>query len=139
MPDLQRFVLAQEPVYTQALSELRAGQKRTHWMWFVFPQLAGLGSSPTAVHYALQDVAEARDYLAHPILGPRLQECVSTVLGVRHRAAHDIFGSPDDLKFRSCVTLFAMVAPAGSVFHQALDTFFGGEPDPVTRRLLKAH
>ena len=136
--DLDRFVRAQETSYTQALSELRTGRKRTHWMWYVFPQLEGLGSSPTAVRYAISGLDEAEAYLAHPVLGPRLMECSETVL--RHAAlpASSMFGYPDDMKLRSSATLFARVSPAGSVFHRMLDTFFEGQPDETTLRLLQA-
>ena len=129
---LSRFIEAQEPQYPQALAELRQGQKRSHWMWFIFPQLAGLGRSATAQYYGIKSLAEARDYLAHPVLGSRLQECCEAVLAVPDRSAHDIFGSPDDLKLRSCATLFAGVAPAGSVFARLLDRYFQGEPDTQT-------
>ena len=109
--DLGRFVRAQEPDYGRALSEIRAGRKRSHWMWYVFPQFAGLGSSPTARFYAIKSAAEAEAYLRHPVLGPRLAECGEAALGVEGRSAHDIFGSPDDLKLRSSATLFARGRP----------------------------
>jgi len=134
--DLDRFVRAQEGTYERALAEVRAGRKRTHWMWFVFPQLDGLGSSPTARHYAIKSLAEARAYLAHPVLGPRLVECAEAVVGVEGRSAHDIFGSPDDLKLRSCATLFACVAPPGSVFDRLLAKYYSGERDDRTLQLL---
>ena len=132
--DLERFVKAQGGIYPVALAELRAGQKRSHWMWFVFPQLAGLGSSPTAETYAIRSLAEARAYLAHPVLGPRLVECVQTVNAVRERSAGDIFGYPDELKFRSSLTLFhqAADAEAKAPFQRVLDKYFGGEGDRVT-------
>ena len=133
---LGRFVLAQDGVYDRALAEVRAGRKRTHWMWFVFPQLAGLGSSPTARQYAIKGLAEAEAYLRHPVLGPRLVECCEAAVGVEGRTAHEVFGSPDDLKLRSCATLFAQVSPAGSVFERVLAKFFDGQPDPATLRLL---
>ena len=136
--DLDRFVLAQETNYGQALSELRSGRKRTHWMWYVFPQLEGLGSSPTAVRYAISGLAEAEAYLAHPVLGPRLVECAEAVLQHTALTASAMFGYPDDRKLRSSATLFARVSPAGSVFHQILDAFFGGQPDETTLRLLQA-
>jgi uncharacterized protein (DUF1810 family) len=136
--DLGRFVSAQEGVYEQALAELRAGRKRTHWMWFVFPQLAGLGRSPTAQLYAVSGADEARAYLAHPVLGPRLVECAGAALAVEGRSAAEVLGPPDDLKLRSSATLFAHVSPPGSVFHRLLDHYFGGEPDPATLRLLGA-
>lgn len=128
---LQRFVDAQAETYGQALAELRAGQKRSHWMWFVLPQVAGLGSSAMARAYAVSGVEEARAYLAHPVLGPRLRECVAAVLAVIGRTAHEIFGSPDDLKFRSCLTLFAHASDE-ALFREALTRFYGGEEDPAT-------
>jgi uncharacterized protein (DUF1810 family) len=134
--DLQRFVDAQAGVYETALAELTAGAKRTHWMWFVFPQLDGLGFSPMAQRYAIRSLTEARAYLAHPILAPRLRACVEAILGVPGRSAHEIFGSPDDLKLQSSMTLFAKAAPEASLFQQALDCFFGGEPDRRTLELL---
>ncbi len=132
---LRRFVAAQDAVYPQALDELRGGRKRSHWMWFVFPQLAGLGRSATAERFAVSGREEARAYLAHPVLGPRLRQCTDAVIAHRDRSAHDIFGSPDDLKFRSCMTLFAAVG-GGQPFEAALAGFFAGEPDRETLRLL---
>ena len=134
--DLGRFVVAQAPHIEAVKAELAAGRKRTHWMWFVFPQLRGLGHSQMAWHYGLQSAAEARDYLAHPVLGPRLRECVELVLAVPGRSAHEIFGSPDDLKLRSCLTLFRAIDDAQSVFGRALDGFFDGQPDSKTLQLL---
>jgi uncharacterized protein (DUF1810 family) len=134
--NLARFLTAQEVSYAHALAELRAGRKRTHWMWFVFPQLDGLGSSPTANQYAIRSLDEARAYLAHPVLGPRLRECAEAVLGVEGRTAHEILGSPDDLKLRSSATLFARVSPPGSAFERLLAKYFGGEPDARTLQLL---
>ena len=119
--DLGRFVAAQSNNYVDALSELHAGRKRTHWMWYVFPQYAGLGRSPMAERFAIKSVAEAEAYLGHPVLGSRLLECADAVLDVEGRSAHEIFGSPDDAKLRSSATLFSRVAPAGSVFHRILD------------------
>ncbi|MBN9523635.1 DUF1810 domain-containing protein [bacterium] len=136
--DLRRFLEAQAGDYERALAEVRGGRKRTHWMWYVFPQLAGLGSSPTAVRYAIRSAAEARAYLAHPVLGPRLVACAEAALAVEGRSATDVFGTPDDLKLRSCATLFAHVSPAGSVFDQLLAKYFGGEPDGETLRRLAA-
>jgi uncharacterized protein (DUF1810 family) len=137
VPDpLARFVIAQAPVYAAVLGELGVVRKRSHWMWFVFPQIAGLGHSATARFYALANAAEARDYLTHPVLGERLRRCTDLVLAVRDRSAHDIFGSPDDLKFRSSMTLFAHVAPDGKLFAQALDAYFAGEPDHLTLQRL---
>ena len=134
--DLDRFTQAQAPVLAHVQQELRAGQKRSHWMWFVFPQLAGLGHSPTARHYAIASRAEAQAYLAHPILGPRLVECTALVNAVEGRTVHQVFGSPDDLKFHSCVTLFAVTDPDQVVFKAALDRYFGGQPDRATLDLL---
>jgi uncharacterized protein (DUF1810 family) len=134
--DIERFVRAQERTYPTALAEVRSGRKRSHWMWYVFPQIAGLGFSETSRRYAIRDTAEARAYLEHPLLGPRLIECFEAALSVDGRTAHEIFGSPDDLKFRSCATLFACVAPSGSVFQRALEKYFGGEGDPRTLELV---
>lgn len=136
--DLNRFVQAQEPDHDRALAEVRAGRKRSHWMWYIYPQYAGLGSSSMAQRYAIRSRAEAEAYLRHPVLGPRLIACCAAALAVEGRSAHDIFGSPDDLKLRSCATLFARVAPPGSVFERLLDRFFAGEPDPKTLQLLDA-
>jgi uncharacterized protein (DUF1810 family) len=134
--DLNRFVHAQEGDYERALAELRSGQKRTHWMWYVFPQLDGLGFSATAKRYAIKSVEEARAYLAHPTLGPRLRECAEAVLGIEGRSVNAIFGSPDDLKMRSCATLFAAVAPPDSVFDRLLAKYYRGERDAKTLQLL---
>jgi uncharacterized protein (DUF1810 family) len=133
---LSRFVQAQEADYARAIAEIRSGLKRSHWMWYVFPQIAGLGSSPTSVRYAIESLAEARAYLAHPVLGPRLLECAEAALAVPGRSAAEIFGSPDDRKLRSCATLFASVSPPGSVFDRVLDKYFGGKKDENTVRLL---
>ncbi len=130
--DLQRFVDAQTPVYDRVLLELREGRKRAHWMWFIFPQIAGLGSSPMAQRYAIASRAEAAAYLAHPVLGSRLRECTRLVAATEGRSIHDILGSPDDMKFYSSMTLFAEAAPADAAFRAALDKYFGGEPDPAT-------
>ena len=134
--DLSRFLQAQERDYDRALSEIRSGHKRTHWMWYIFPQLDGLGSSPTAKHFAIKSLAEAKAYLEHPVLGPRLRECAEAAVGVPGRSATAIFGSPDDQKLRSCATLFACVSPPGSVFHRLLDRYYRGERDRKTLRLL---
>lgn len=133
---LARFVDAQAGVYETALAELRRGRKTSHWMWFVFPQVAGLGSSATARTYAIASLDEARAYLAHPILGPRLRTCVDALLRHEIITAHEIFGSPDDLKLRSSLTLFAAAAPDEPIFQRALAKYFGGEPDPLTLRRL---
>lgn len=131
--DLQRFVDAQEPVYDTVLGELRAGRKRTHWMWFVFPQLRGLGHSPTAVHFGIASRAEAQAYLDHPVLGPRLRESTRLVLAVDGRSAREVFGSPDDLKLRSSMTLFAHTDPEGGAeFAAVLEKFYGGAQDATT-------
>ncbi|KQT50978.1 calpastatin [Aureimonas sp. Leaf454] len=136
MTDLERFVSAQAPVFDAVRRELSAGQKTSHWMWFVFPQIAGLGSSPTARFYALSSLADAKAYLAHPLLGARLAEATGLVLALSEGTAHEIFGSPDDLKFRSSMTLFAAADPADPLFRRALDRFFRGEPDERTLSLL---
>jgi uncharacterized protein (DUF1810 family) len=134
--DLQRFVTAQDGVLDAVRAELRAGRKRSHWMWFVFPQLDGLGSSPTARAYALASLDQARAYLAHPVLGPRLRECAALAAAVPHGDAGSVFGYPDDLKLRSSMTLFARADPAEPAFPAVLDRYFGGEPDPRTLALL---
>jgi uncharacterized protein (DUF1810 family) len=134
--DLGRFVQAQQDDFERALAEIRAGKKRTHWMWYIFPQLDGLAFSPTSKHYAIKSLDEARAYLAHPVLGPRLRECAEAALGVEGRSATAVFGSPDDLKLRSCATLFACVSPRGSVFDRLLAKYYGGERDQKTLRLL---
>jgi uncharacterized protein (DUF1810 family) len=134
--DLQRFVDAQDPVYPQVLQELRAARKRTHWMWFVFPQLAALGMSSMARHYGLSGMAEARAYLAHPVLGLRLRECCEALLANGASDPHAVFGSPDDLKLRSCLTLFAAADPGEALFVKVLDRYYGGEPDARTIALL---
>jgi uncharacterized protein (DUF1810 family) len=133
---LSRFVDAQEGVYERALSEIRGGLKRSHWMWFIFPQYDGLGSSDISKRYAIKSLAEAGAYLAHPVLGPRLLECAEAVHAVEDRSATEIFGSPDDMKLRSCATLFAQVSPRGSVFERMLDKYFDGKADERTLELL---
>ncbi|NMG20388.1 DUF1810 domain-containing protein [Brasilonema bromeliae] len=134
--DLDRFVRAQADVYATALAEIRAGDKQSHWMWFVFPQFAGLGVSPMSQRYAIRSRAEATAYLAHPVLGPRLIECATAALGVADRSAEDIFGRTDALKLKSSATLFAAVSPPGSVFEQLLDHFFAGDHCDITRTRL---
>jgi uncharacterized protein (DUF1810 family) len=151
--NLARFASAQQPLYARVLDELAAGRKRSHWMWFIFPQLEGLGSSPTARHFAISSLAEARAYLAHPLLGARLRECTALVNGLEGTTAQAVFGYPDDLKFRSCMTLYAYAAgelsmgpDAGAVagaagerpFTTALRKYFAGEEDPLTRERLTA-
>lgn len=136
-PDpLSRFVEAQASVYDGVLAELRRGQKTGHWMWFVFPQIAGLGRSPTARFYAISDLAEARAYLAHPVLGPRLIEAVEAINALPGRDAHAVFGSPDDLKLHSSLTLFQAADPEEPAFQRALDKYFGGRADPLTLEML---
>lgn len=134
--DVLRFVEAQENVYAQAFAELRSGRKRSHWMWFVFPQVAGLGSSHLAQRYAIGSRAEAEAYLAHPVLGPRLVECAQALLAVDGKSALEIMGSPDDVKLRSSMTLFAEVAGEGSVFTAVLQKYFGGQLDERTIEFL---
>ena len=136
--DLSRFVDAQATVYPAALAELRAGSKRTHWMWFIFPQIAGLGHSAMAQHYAIASAAEALAYLQHPVLGPRLRACTQAVLDVEGRSADQVFGSPDNMKFRSSMTLFGHVAPGEPMFAAALAKYFGGKADDRTLELLAA-
>ena len=133
--ELERFVEAQEGVHERALAEIRAGRKQTHWMWFVFPQVRGLGSSPMALRYAIGSLDEARAYLAHPVLGPRLLACAEAALAVTDRTAYDIFGPPDDVKLRSSATLFER-AGGPDVFARLLDRFFAGERDPATLERL---
>lgn len=134
--DLERFVVAQAPVYERVRAELASGSKASHWMWFIFPQLRGLGRSAMAEHFGLASRAEAEAYLAHPVLGARLRECTRLVLDVRNKTLHEIFGTPDDLKFRSSMTLFAAVAPEEPLFRQALDRYFGNRPDTLTEQML---
>ena len=136
---LERFVQAQQGVYEQVCAELRAGRKRTHWMWFIFPQIKGLGSSEMATQYAISSLEEAKAYLEHPMLGDRLRECAGIVVGLEGRTAEEIFGYPDDLKFRSSMTLFAKAAEISEedlVFSQALDKYFGGREDAGTVQRL---
>ncbi len=133
---LGRFVQAQKDVYEQALSEIRSGRKDSHWMWFIFPQFDGLGFSATSRRYSIKSTAEADAYLSHPVLGLRLVECAQAALAVEGRSAHDIFDSPDDLKLKSCATLFANVSSAGSVFERLLDKYFQGHHDEKTLRLI---
>jgi uncharacterized protein (DUF1810 family) len=130
--DLARFVAAQDPVYARVIAELRHGRKQTHWMWFIFPQSAGLGRSAMAERYAITSIDEAKAYLTHALLGGRLRECTALVLAVDGRSAREIFGSPDDLKFRSSMTLFAQAAPDEPLFETALNRYYKGEPDEAT-------
>ena len=137
--DLRRFAEAQEGDYERALGELRSGHKRSHWMWYIFPQLDGLGFSATAKYYGIKGREEARAYLAHPILGPRLHECAEALLAIEGRSATAILGSPDDLKLRSCATLFAAVSPPNSTFEQLLAKYYNGQRDAKTLELLGVH
>jgi uncharacterized protein (DUF1810 family) len=134
--DLERFVRAQEGTYERALAEIRNGRKRSHWMWYIFPQIEGLGFSALSQRYAIRSLAEARVYLDHPVLGPRLAICVEALLNLETRSAAEIFGFPDDRKMRSCATLFAAVSSPGSAFHRLLDKYFQGERDPATLKRL---
>ncbi|UWF47387.1 DUF1810 domain-containing protein [Pseudomonas sp. N3-W] len=134
--NLQRFIPAQDPVFEWVQEELRAGHKRRHWMWFIFPQLAGLGASEMSRYFALGSREEAAAYLQHPLLGARLRTCTQLVLNIRQHSIAEIFGHPDDLKFHSSITLFAQVAAADSVFHQALEQYFHGIADDWTLLLL---
>ena len=134
--DLNRFIAAQENDYERALAEVEAGRKRTHWMWYVFPQIDGLGFSSISRRFAIKGIEEATAYLDHPILGPRLVECAEAVVAVKGRSATEIFGSPDDLKLKSCATLFAHVSPPGSVFDRLLAKYYSGERDARTLELL---
>lgn len=134
--NLGRFVEAQKSCYDRVLKELKAGRKQSHWMWFVYPQLQRLGSSATAKRYAISGPEEAKAYLEHPVLGDRLKECARLLLEIDSKSAFDIFGSPDDLKLRSCMTLFARVAIQEDVFRKVLEKYYHGEPDSKTLALL---
>jgi len=134
--NLQRFVDAQNPVYERVCKELRSGEKQGHWMWFIYPQLRGLGHSQTAAVYGISSREEAEAYLKHPVLGPRLMECTRLVNLVEGRSVSQIFGYPDDLKFRSSMTLFALTAPENQIFKDALEKYFGGEMDQLTVQRL---
>ena len=134
--DLQRFVDAQARVYAQVIDELRAGHKRSHWIWFVFPQIAGLGSSSTAAHYAISSLDEARAYLCHDLLGPRLRECTRLVNAIQGRSIRQIFGSPDDMKVRSSMTLFARATDDNGDFVELLARYYDGQEDPLTLQRL---
>lgn len=135
--DLSRFIEAQADCYTTVLAELKNGQKRTHWMWFIFPQLDGLGHSATAKYYALKNLEEARQYLAHPLLGKRLLECSAAVLAVQGRSILEIMGKPDNLKLNSSMTLFAQLATGDSVFNDVIEKYYDGKQDTKTLQLLK--
>jgi uncharacterized protein (DUF1810 family) len=134
--DLARFLRAQEADYDRAISEIRSGLKRSHWMWYIFPQIDGLGFSSASKRYSIKSLGEARAYLDHPILGPRLLECAEAVFSVEGRSAAEILGSPDDLKLKSCATLFACVSPPDSVFDRLLGKYYGGSRDAKTLQLL---
>ena len=138
LQSLERFVEAQDRVYASVLEELAAGNKTSHWMWFVFPQLKALGRSSMAKHFGIESRDEAIAYWQHPVLGKRLKECTELVLAAGGKTVHEIFGQPDDLKFRSCITLFAQVAPEEPVFIKALERFFDEKPDVMTLNLLKS-
>ena len=133
---LERFIDAQAPIYAQALGELRAGQKQSHWMWFIFPQITGLGQSPMSRAYAIQSLDEARAYMAHPVLGARLRECCQALMNLRNTSAHDIFGSIDATKLRSCLTLFAEADPEDVLFYNLLEKYFDGDADEATLEIL---
>ena len=135
--NLHRFVHAQAANYAHALTEMKNGKKRTHWMWYIFPQLDGLAFSPTAKRYSIKSVEEARAYLEHPILGPRLLNCAEAVVAVDGRSATEIFGSPDDMKFRSCMTLFSRADGGDGIFQEALNKFFSGKPDELTLERIR--
>jgi uncharacterized protein (DUF1810 family) len=134
--ELSRFVDAQAGDYDQALAEIKAGRKRSHWIWYIFPQIEGLGFSPMSRRYSIKSLSEARAYLEHPLLGPRLVACAESAMAVEGRSAYAIFGSPDDMKLRSCATLFATVSPPDSVFARLLDRYFDGERDGKTLHIL---
>ena len=136
--DLKRYVEAQRPVFEQVLAELRRGRKESHWMWFVFPQIAGLGRSTTAREFAIGSLDEARAFLAHPVLGPRLRDCTALMLRVEGRSAADILGAVDSAKFRSAMTLFAEADPDEPIFAQAIGRYFDGDPDPLTLERLRS-
>lgn len=135
--ETDRFVLAQEGTFEAAMAELKAGRKRGHWMWFIFPQLRGLGFSETSRFYGIQGLAEAAEYLNHPLLGSRLRQICSILLELESDDAHSIFGSPDDLKLRSCLSLFSMVPDTSPVFQELLNKYFNGKSDPKTLQLLE--
>jgi uncharacterized protein (DUF1810 family) len=130
--DLERFVVAQAPVYDEVRRELKVGRKQSHWMWFIFPQIAGLGQSPMSIRFAIASLNEAKAYLAHPVLGARLKESAQLALDVEGRTARDIFGPIDEMKFRSSLTLFARAASDEDVFRRCIDKYFAGSPDPAT-------
>lgn len=134
---LERFIQAQETVYQQALKELKNGKKKSHWIWYIFPQLEGLGHSATSKHYGIKSLEEAKEYLRHPVLGPRLLECCEAILAVKGRTAEDIFDFPDDMKLRSSMTLFASISPPDNMFLRVLQKYFDGGQDPKTIEILE--
>lgn len=134
---LNRFISAQQPIYSQVLKELRHAQKTTHWMWFIFPQIEGLGYSSTAKYYSIKSIEEAKEYVAHPVLGKRLLECSNILLNIKGKSADEIFGYPDNMKLRSSMTLFNFVAPEHKVFADVLEKYFAGEPDEKTLSILQ--
>ena len=136
-PALNRFLSAQQPIYPQVLKEIRNAKKTTHWMWFIFPQIQGLGHSSTAKYYSIKSIEEAKEYIAHPVLGTRLIECSMIIFHIDNKSAHDIFGYPDDMKLRSCMTLFNFVAPEQKVFTDVLQKYFAGEADEKTIAIFK--
>ena len=135
--DLSRFLDAQRYDYDTALREIRSGRKRSHWMWYIFPQIQGLGFSSTAQYYAIRDLEEAKDYLAHPVLGARLKEITAALLSLDGLSAHEIFGYPDDLKLRSCMTLFSLAAPDEPLFSKVIEKYYGGDADSRTVQLAR--
>jgi uncharacterized protein (DUF1810 family) len=136
---LQRFLIAQAPTYHTVLAELRTGRKSTHWIWFIFPQIAGLGHSAMAQQFAITSLDEAKAYLQHPVLGQRLRECTQLILNVEGRSAEEIFSYPDNLKFRSCMTLFLTASTDNALFKDALLKYFDGKPDQLTMNVLARH
>ncbi len=134
--NLARFVDAQAPLYEEVRRELKAGRKQSHWMWFIFPQIAGLGQSPMSIRFAIASLDEAKAYLAHPVLGARMRECATLALGVENKTAREIFGPVDEMKFRSSMTLFARAAPDEAIFQRCIDKYFAGGPDPATSARL---
>lgn len=134
---LTRFLTAQQPIYPQVLKELQNGKKTTHWMWFIFPQIEGLGHSPTAKYYSIKNSAEAKEYLAHPVLGKRLLGCSNIILKIKDKSADEIFGYPDNMKLQSCMTLFNFIAPEQKIFDDVLQKYFAAEKDKKTLDILK--
>ena len=134
---LNRFLSAQQPIYSQVLKELRSGKKTTHWMWFIFPQIEGLGHSTTAKYYSIINSGEAKEYLTHPVLGKRLLECTTLLLQIENRSADAIFGFPDNAKLRSCMTLFNYIAPEEKILEAVLEKYFSGHPDEKTVAILQ--